>query len=49
MDDEILELYEKVKNKITIEEFQKKMDEISEGNEDLGFFFFIRTFFSNIW
>ena len=37
MDDEILELYEKVKNKITIEEFQKKMDEISEGNEDLGF------------
>ena len=37
MDDEILELYEKVKDKITIEEFQKKMDEISEGNEDLGF------------
>lgn len=37
MDDEILELYEKVKDKITIDEFQKKMDEISEGNEDLGF------------
>lgn len=37
MDNEILELYEQVKDKLTIEEFQAKINDISKENEDLGF------------
>jgi replication factor A1 len=37
MDNEILELYEKVKDKLTIEEFQVRVDEIYKANEDLNF------------
>ena len=37
MDNEILELYEQVKDKLTMEEFQAKINDISKENEDLGF------------
>ena len=37
MDNEILELYEQVKDKLTIEEFRAKINDISKENEDLGF------------
>lgn len=36
MDNEILELYEQVKDKLTIEEFQAKINDISKENEDLS-------------
>ena len=36
MDNEILELYEQVKDKLTIEEFEAKINDISKENEDLG-------------
>ena len=36
MDNEILELYEQVKDKLTIEEFQAKINDISKENEELS-------------
>ncbi|WP_458456302.1 OB-fold nucleic acid binding domain-containing protein [Methanobrevibacter sp.] len=38
MEEEILQLYEKIKDQLSEEEFQSEMDEIYERNKDLGFF-----------
>ncbi len=38
MQEEILELYEKIKDQLSKEEFQAEMDELIESNKDLGFF-----------
>ena len=37
MDDEVLEMYEKVKDKLTEEEFEQKINEISQGYEGISF------------
>ena len=37
MDNEILELYEQVKDKLTIEEFQARINDISKENEAFDF------------
>ena len=37
MNNEVLEIYEKVKDKLSEEEFQSKMDEILKENEGISF------------
>lgn len=38
MQEEILKLYEKIKDQLTEEEFQKEMDELRESNAEISFF-----------